>query len=53
MGLAFAAAANAASHDAIAVTDKSFGCIRDLKPVRGFIGGNCFGCPAAPWCDQC
>jgi hypothetical protein len=38
-----AATANAAGSAPIAVTDKSFGCISHLKPVRGFFVGNLIG----------
>ena len=38
-----AATADAAGSAPIAVTDKSFGCISHLKPVRGFFVGNLIG----------
>ena len=38
-----AAAANAAGTAPVPVTDKSFGCITHLKPVRGFFVGNLIG----------
>ena len=38
-----AATANAAGGAPIPVTDKSFGCISHLKPVRGFYVGNLIG----------
>jgi hypothetical protein len=38
-----AATANAAASAPITVTDKSFGCISHLKPVRGFFVGNLVG----------
>ncbi len=38
-----AATAHAAGSAPIPVTDKSFGCINHLKPVRGFFVGNLIG----------
>jgi len=43
MAWSLAVAANAAVPGTIPVTEKSFGCIGELKPVRGFFVGNLTG----------